>query len=208
MRIVFLLAFSVMLVSSAKAGIVLTIVNKSFDSDSGVQLIDVFARTSNPTTETTKSISADFTLSRGVFVENNNGFGFASGINPPASEKRTGIVGSAGMLAAGNIFGGSFFVFDSSDPKFAVLSLDLIADQPVTVTDQRLLQLTVNVNGLAPGNYGIDVAGGTNVVGGTFGFSITAVPEPGSLLLLSTVGIAIGGWYRVRRKVATAHKDL
>ncbi len=43
---------------------------------------------------------------------------------------------------------------------------------------------------------------GDNLLG-TYQFSvgqIAAVPEPGSILLLSTVGIALGGWYRVRRK--------
>ena len=208
MRIILLVACSLLMASSAKGGIVLTVVNKSFDQNSGRQLIDVFAKTNLATTESTKAISADFTLSRGLFVENNNGFGFATGNNPPATQKKTGIVGTAGTLAAGNIFGGSYFVFDTSDPTFAALSLDLISDQPVTTSNQLLLQLTVNVDGLAPGNYGIDVAGGANVVGGNFGFSIVAVPEPSSFLLLGSLGAAAGGWYRVRRKIATTRIKL
>lgn len=93
----------------------------------------------------------------------------------------------------------------------------------VLSTQQLLGTLTLSTVGATTGNYSITVdqlsaiqvngnfiSGGTNgaTFAGPIAYTITAVPEPGSLLLLSSLGIAVGGWYRVRQRRNSSHKDV
>ena len=129
--------------------------------------------------------------------------------------------GTAGRFTAGTF---DFLVGDpgqawdlSSTPGQAFSTADT-ANGTMTgmslSTSRRLGVLTLSTTGANAGNYsfsvnqlsaiqtnGFFISGGVNgaTFAGPVAYTITAVPEPGSLLLLSSLGTAAGCWIRLRR---------
>ena len=80
--------------------------------------------------------------------------------------------------------------------------------------------IRLDVTGVAAGTYQLSFEAGTSAVltslnqnipnVTTIGssFTITGVPEPGSLLLISSLGIAASGWYRIHQKRKSSHSDV
>ena len=116
-----------------------------------------------------------------------------------------GTFGGLGFLGNGNIaLGGSSFDRDPGLANTGYLNINFNASQNVS-TLTPLATLLVNTTGLADGNYSITSTSGffglNKIADASGSFSIvTAVPEPSSMLLLSSLGIMVSGWYRVRRK--------
>ncbi len=184
--------------SFTRADIILTLGgNTSFSPDSGVVFLDVLAHST--TGESRTAFTADFSLSSGGFASNDNGFGDGGGFT------KTGQLGQATWIGAGNLQGTSFFVFDSGDPSLALVSLDFKNSQPFPTTDQLLLRLAINTTGLASGNYGITVNSNASSTTSLGPFTISAVPEPTSLAI-----IALGscGVLRYVRKRSRSKKTL
>jgi hypothetical protein len=164
--------------SQANAAIILTIGSGSFAQDSGVQFVDVFAR--SDAAELTDFLVADFNLGGASF-------------NSPAA----GTFGFAGAIGAGNLQGTSSFLVDGSDAtgRTSNLSLDFTAPQLFPNADTLIARLAINTNGAAAGTFNITganfatLAGVNTVNAGSFSI-ITAVPEPTSMAL---VGLVFGG---------------
>lgn len=209
MRGLILLLLVVLFPTTSQGALVLTFGSGNvFMQNSGVHTIDVFVRTNNATPEGSFGMSTDFTLSGGAFAPNDHGFAFSAAV-PAPGETKTGFIGLPGSFGVPNIDAGiTFFSFLSADPSSAVLSIAVNPQFSVPTTDILLARLTVNVNGLAVNNYSITAAsnaGGTGasaVVGASGSFTITAVPEPSSILGVSllAIGGCFYGWQRHQKK--------
>lgn len=180
------------LCSATQADIILTIGSGTFEQNSGIQSIDVNARTTAG--DELVGLTAFFQLQGGIFEE------------PP------GAFGQSGMIGSGNINAtGSTFSREPSDPMAANLSIEFIAPQPFPASDTLLARLDFDVNGLTPGNYQLSFlasfANGGNITTQNIngGFTITssaAVPEPGHAVVLLISGLSVFGGRRlmVRRQ--------
>ena len=176
---------SVLLASAGKADFILSIASGSaFQANSGIQSVDVFARSN--TSATGNTMAADFSLGGGAQ--------FAT---------TPGVFGEAGFVGAGNIDGmNSVFQVNPVDSSNAVLGIEFVSLQTAPATNTRIARLSINTANLAVGNYAININGtffGGNA--GTFtngSFAITSVPEPGSLL---TVALGFGGAWIGRRRL-------
>lgn len=175
MRILGMVLALVAFASQANADVILSIGSGTFAADSGLQTINIFARST--TAESTDFLVADFRIEAGT-------------LGTPA-----GTFGGAGFIGAGNLQGTSSFLRDAGDSRVGNLSLDFTALQALPTVDGLLATLSINTAGLAAGTYTIvgenfaTLAGNNNVSNGSFTI-ITAVPEPTSMALL---GIAAGG---------------
>lgn len=152
------------------AAIVLIVGSGTFAPDSGLQPIDILVR--SDAANTSLFLTADFQLSAGVF---------------PTT---AGVFGQAGMVGAGNIQDPPASQFVSAGNNSATLSLDFTNAQLFPATDTLLGRMFINTNGVATGTYNIQVTSfstqaSSNSVNGSF--TISTVPEPGSLCL---VGLA------------------
>jgi len=177
--------------SAASAAIVISVESgKVFFENSGVQQINLFV-TGAPSS--TDFLTSDIILSGGSFTFNDNGFSEAGLV-------KTGIFGQSGYLGHGNLQTTSFLVFDPSDDKLAVLGMDFTSLQNVPVGLSLLATLTINVNGLAPGDYSIgfnNLDSQVAVSGLAGSFAVTAIPEPSSIFVLScAVGMFATKRYR------------
>ncbi len=124
---------------------------------------------------------------------------------------------AAGALSA---FTSSQVLNLQTDQLIQVELLRADANAPISApfTNQLVAELLVDTTGVAAGAYQVDLANGSlgissNFLGGVGGaiattlnsgtLNVAAVPEPGSLLLLSIVGIAVVAhrWRAIRRAV-------
>ena len=187
--------------SSASAAVIFTFgAPQTFNTDSGVQSINVFANSTLGAGESAVSIGGDFVL------------GGAARFNSP----NAGTFGGAGFLGNGNIaLGGSSFDRDTNAgfENTGYLNINFNAAQQVGNAPTPLATLLVNTNGLAAGNYAITVTNGFFGLGtiadasSSFNIQVTAVPEPTSIALL---GVAIGGVFggRILRKRKAARANV
>jgi hypothetical protein len=194
MRSVFAVVLVCLFNSAASAEIVLSVESgKVFFENSGVHQINLFI-TGGPSS--TDFLTSDIILSAGAFAPNDNGFS-EQGL------EKTGIFGQDGYLGNGNLQATSFLVFAPSDSSSAVFGMDFISQQSVPLGPSLLATLTIDVNGLAPGNYSIDFdnLGAQGAISGLSGsFAVTAVPEPSSVLVLTcAVGLFASKRYRKRK---------
>jgi hypothetical protein len=189
--LIFLLAIGAALVSQGLADLQITTNSGSFLQDSGVQTLNVLA----------KSDAADELISLTVDIQLSDGdFAFVPGqYDVP------------GYIGAGNIdaFPSSDFQRDGTDFSLAYLSLDFNVAQLLPSTYGTLANLSFNVNGLAPGNYSINflypdaqaIGGPVNVQTFSGGFSIyAAVPEPSTGLTSVVLGLTALIKYRTPRR--------
>ncbi len=107
-------------------------------------------------------------------------------------------------LDASNVNASSTGVLDPIDARIAYLSLDFTAPQLLpTVTPGVLGTFNFDTNGLAPGTYNILLSAlasdSPNVVGTNGSFTITAIPEPSSILV---TGLGLGAIVFRRRRYA------
>jgi hypothetical protein len=191
MRILGLLLGLVVICSNASAEIIMTIGSGTFNAGAGPVSIDVFAR-STAGNESALAFIADFRLAtQGKFA------------NPP------GTFGGLGFIGAGNINGpSSSFTIDPADStnRTANLSLDFVSNQLFGSTDQRIATLSIDTTGVAAGTYNVlglnfdTGSGGAHRVNNG-SFTITAVPEPTSIALLSVVVGGLLGSRAMRRRM-------
>ncbi|MCY2977367.1 MAG: PEP-CTERM sorting domain-containing protein [Planctomycetota bacterium] len=190
MRILGLLLGLAVICSNANAEIIMTIGSGTISSGAGPISIDVFAR-STAGTESAFAFIADFRLAtQGKFS------------NPP------GTFGGLGFLGAGNINGpSSSFTIDAADStnRTANLSLDFVSSQLFGSTDQRIATLSIDTTGVGAGTYNIlglnfdTGSGGAHRVNNG-SFTVSAVPEPTSIALLSVVAVGVLGRKVLRRR--------
>ena len=190
MRILGLLLGFAVICSNANPAIIMTIGSGTFTAGAGPISIYVFER-STAGNESALAFIADFQLATsGTFS------------NPP------GTFGGLGFLGAGNINGAtSSLTIDAADltNRTANLSLDFVNNQLVGGTDQRIATLSINTTGVAAGTYNIlglnfdTGSGGAHQVNNG-SFTITAVPEPTSIALLSAVVCGLVGRRAMRRR--------
>jgi hypothetical protein len=186
-------------VNSLNAGIIVTApLLVKFQKDSGVNSFDIFARSTTPAapSDALSSLVVDVQIGNGVLNTPAGAFG-----GNTLGDPNPFLFSTAGVLNAASAL--------SRDSNVnASLSLDFNTSGVFTSTDQRLFRIDINVDGLAPGIYpvtflGVDPQslGGTPTGLGVNG-SFEVVPEPTSLMLLSTV--AMGGIFVRRRRSAVA----
>lgn len=161
-----------------------------------VVILDVIVK-AVPNSISKTSFTASFSLlDGGLFAPNDNGFGDGGGF------LRTGDFGKDGFIGYQNLQATSFFVADPDDPRFAEFSLDFTANELFPTEDRLLTRLTIDISGLQPGTFGIEVfSDHTQMQSFNLGsFTVSAVPEPSSMLLLfaSTGLIAIRGRRRLK----------
>lgn len=191
MRILGLLLGLAVICSNANAAIIMTIGSGAGNLGAGPISIDVFAR-STAGNESALAFVTDFQLAtQGKF-------------GAPV-----GTFGLAGFLGAGNINGAnSSLGLDPADAtnRTANFSLDFTANQLFGAADQRIATLNIDTTGVAAGTYAINGIGFDTGSGGAHtvfngSFTISAVPEPTSIALLSVV---VGGVFG--RRVLRARK--
>ena len=163
--------------SQANAAVILSFGTGTFEQNSGVQFVDVFARATAP--ETTSSFVADFTLGGARF-------------DSPVA----GTFGFAGSIGAGFLDPASSFTVDSIDPRVAYLNLDFATPQALPSVNTLIARLGIQTNAASLGTFNISAdnvatpAGLGSAAAGSFTI-ITAVPEPTSMAL---VGLVFGGF--------------
>ena len=179
-----LLAGFVMFASSANAAIVLSVVSPGAPVTAGT-LLNVNVLALGNAADSGIVTTADFSLSGGIFTGPNAGtFGL------------TGMIGNGNINAAG-----SSFLRDPGNSSLANLSIEFNTSQLFPAGDQLFATLAIDTTGLAGGTYNINITNADldgnpgTFSGGTF--TITAVPEPTSIL---TAGFGLVGlWYGRRR---------
>jgi hypothetical protein len=166
-----LFAFS----TASRADIIATVDNETFAQNSGVQTVNVVFRSTN-TTDTLFSFSTDFSLEAGIF------------------DTTPGTFGNPGDYGEGNIDEASEFLRDPEDLQSAVLTLEFNSAETMPIADATIARLAIDTTGVGPGTYAINIfnpftqdGDGVDIpstaVGGSF--TISAVPEPTSLAVLS-----------------------
>lgn len=173
----------------ARADVIVTVEpSLRFAQDSGMKQIDIFVRTTDASAVSHNSFTADFTLTGGAFVQHNNGF-------DDGGASRTGEIGLPGFIGSLNLQQTSFFIFDPSAPSFASLSLDFTTSQRIETVDVPIARLLVDINGLLPGDYEIQIdqihASGVLQGAGSALGSFTVVPEPTAFILVGVMGSCI-----------------
>lgn len=183
--------------ASATAAIVLSFgAPQTFNADSGVQQITVFASSTLGGGENIPTIGADFFLSRGTGtgtpVFNAPNAGLFGGTIVGGPDNGLARLGDGNINTTANA---SSFDRDTVDPSVGTLNLTFQnLNQAVTSAPTPLATLLINTNGLGTGSFNISAENGffgansIPTVSGTF--NITAVPEPTSIALLT---VAIGG---------------
>jgi hypothetical protein len=164
----------------AHAAIVLAIGSGSFAPNSGVQPIDILVRSDSG--DTSLFLTADFQLAAGVF---------------PAT---AGVFGQPGMVGSGNIQDPPASQFVSAGNNSATLSLDFTNAQLFPATNTLLGRMFIDTTGLAQGTYSIQVTSFATQVASSStngSFTITTVPEPGSLCLVGMASLWV--WRRSRK---------
>jgi hypothetical protein len=183
-----------MFVSLGSAAIIISFgAPPSFQTNSGIQSIPVFANSTLVGGEVGVGIAADFALGGGALFNTPN----------------AGTFGDPGFIGNGNInFGASSFDRDTTPGSFNIGSLNLTFQNfagSIPNTPTPLATLLVNTANLALANYPISVTNGFfgigSIANASGSFSITAVPEPSSILLCG-LGVA-GLWYQRRRSRMT-----
>lgn len=162
---------------TARADIVLIVGNATFIQNSGIQLLDVYARSA--TNDTTDFLTADFQLSAGVF---------------PTT---AGVFGDTNFIGQGNIDVASGFL--STGNNQATLSLDFTSPQSFPSLERLIAQLRINTSGIPIGNnYTVNVlnvASQATLNSGVAGAFSIVVPEPQSIYLFALAAIAMAvGW--------------
>ncbi len=179
----FWLATFSLLSQPLNAAIVLIVGSGTFATNSGLQPIDILV--SSNAGDTSLFLTADFQLSGAVF---------------PLS---AGEFGQPGMVGAGNIQAPPASQFVSAGNNSATLSLDFTNPQLFPAANTLLGRMFIDTTGVAIGTYSIQVTSFATQVASSStngSFTITAVPEPGSLCL---VGIASLWALHKRRKSQT-----
>jgi PEP-CTERM motif len=176
------LLLSSIVCQSTNAAIVLTAGSATFLQNTGIQAVDLLVRSN--AADTSLFLTADFQLSAGVF--------------PTAA----GSFNQAGMVGAGNIQAPPISQFVSAGNNSATLSLDFTNPQLFPAADAVLARMFIDTTGLGIGTYNILVTSiatqvASSSVNGTF--TITAVPEPSSLILIGVATLLSFG----RRKVSS-----
>jgi hypothetical protein len=173
--------------SIIRGDVIFSFMSVPFVENSGIQEITMLARSTSA--DSLISYIADFELLAGNFSLVPMSF------NGPS------------RLGSGNIDPASIAFRDTTDPKFAYLSVDFSSPQLFPNTFQPFATLNVNVHGLSPGNYQFRVnfaegnAGQIPVGTPTGSFTIVPIPEPSGAIMTSlAVGLVA---HRRRRKRAT-----
>ena len=202
MRLVSSVFFVIVISQFAHADVIdLTIESGlSFEQSSGIQFIDVFATwNGSQSAPFGDGFSADFLLSR---VGSGPAVAFSSEGPTSNDLTPTGRIGMPSSLGVTQLRITSALAFPVSDPSLAILNLNFLGSIQMPSTTTLVARLSVDTNTLAPGTFSIAAENpsfgtftGFNVSNG--GFSITAVPEPSSLLL--TAGVAVGTAFAVSK---------
>jgi hypothetical protein len=165
------------------AGIFLSSEQREFERDSGVQTLAIFARSDSA--DQIISFATDIRLGAGVFE------------TPPGTFMQSGQIGFGSTGSS---------LFTRSSDRLASLSLDFVIPsapnnaQLFPSSNSSLATIRFNVNGLVPGTYSVGfentdalaVGGNAVAIGSSAGsFRITAVPEPSSFLLFTSVSMII-----------------
>lgn len=181
----FLLSLCLMLAlsiycQSTQAAIVLTVGTANFQLNTGVQAVDFFVR--SDAADSTLFLTVDFELSSGVF--------------PTAA----GVFDQPGMVGFGNIQPPPGSQFVSSGNNSATLSLDFTNPQLFPAVDTVLARIFIDTTSFGIGTYGIRVTSVASQVdlsatsSGNGSFTISAVPEPGSLCLIGVAALVAFRW--------------
>ncbi len=171
------------LCSTAESAIILTVGNQTFQENSGIQLLDVYARTDSG--DTSDFLTADFELASGVFSVN------------------AALLGGPSFIGEGNIQNSSVAL--STGNNFATISIDFENAQSFPAVNTIIAQLRIDTTGVPIGNnYSVTIVQSaaqvptTNVAGS---FSVVAIPEPSSIALIAVA--TVGQLWRRRRALAS-----
>ena len=189
-RCLLAIAFSVAAAGSGNAALVLSVApGLSFVEGSGVQQINVFARSTTGLDAGTLSLGGFFTFdtaTAGNFVD-------ALVNGPPLSGFTSGPFNFSSAATLANINGaGTTSAIDPGNSRSALVSIDYTSAQLFTTTPSLLGSFSFDVGTLAVGNYNIVIDGvfatGPDVENSFGTLSITAIPEPSSVAFLATLG--------------------
>jgi len=169
------------LVGSAQGAIVLSMESGIFSSESGVRSLRISARTD--ANDVLTAFVTDVTLQAGNFAD------------------PVGTFMQAGQIGAGST-GVSSFTRSSATEASLSLDFNMLSnppnfDQPFPATNGELATIVFDINGLQPGTYSINFSNSfaidaqanfIDVFENSGSFTVTAVPEPSSMLLLGVTG--------------------
>ncbi len=189
----------VALSSTCLADYIVTVDTQSYAQSSGIKNLSIFASSNNVANDAAFGMSVDFQI---------------TGAGSPSFPSVAGTYGQPGMIGAGNIFGGSSFNNGGVGfPSIANLNLQFNAAQPIPGAPTPLAAFTIDTSTFAPGTYtitpfsaAVDAATPSGQAftlnGGSF--TITAVPEPSSMVMLALPLCAIAFRRRSRLHQAVA----
>lgn len=181
---------------------------RTFEADTGIQQITVFANSTIGAGENIPTIGADFFLTAGsgtgTPVFNAPNAGLFGGTISGGPENGLTRLGDGNINTTANA---SSFDRDTVDPSVGTLNLTFQnLNQTVSNAPTPLATLLINTAGLGAGTFNISVqngfAGANNIPIANGQFIITAVPEPTSMALLGVVIGGVAGRRFFRRKKA------
>jgi len=158
--------------------------------------LNVFARREFVNDPDLVSLTADFNLPAGVSFN-----------STPGTFGQSGTIGS-GAIAPAPVSG---FERNSSNTRVASLSLDFLSAQTIPLCDTRLATLSIDPTGLVIGPYFViflatEANADTVLNSGVAGsFTITAVPELSTMLLIASASVISVIRHR-RHRVALAQR--
>ncbi len=176
----------------------------SFVEGSGVQQVGIFTSGSPAAQAVNAAITVDFVnLSPGT----GGAWNFLPGPNGAGSFGQSGWLGSGGALGTlSTTPGASSFTLAAG---LGQLSLDFALGTSIPTTGAQIATINVNTSALGVGTYNIGIRtaevdntvqfGNVNTPTAIGSFSITAVPEPSSMVLMGLSVAGFGAYARFRK---------
>ena len=176
--------------TTAKSEFILSVDTKTFVQGTGTQLLSIFLTTSDAApNDFLSDLTAIFTIDQ-------------SGEFLPVA----GTFSNPGMVAAGNIQPGSTFSNQSGAgfPEVSILNIQFSANQTFN-PGGVLAAFYIDTNAFAVGTYQIEAFSMTSnpspaITLSDGSFTITAVPEPSSLVLVGLAAAGGVGYFRRRQR--------
>ena len=175
--------------TTAKSEFILSVGTDTFVQGTGTRLLSIFLATSDSApNDVLSDLTVQFAISQGEF------------------QQVAGTFSAPGMVATGNTQPGSTFSNQSIAglPQISILNIQFNGNQTFN-PGGVLAAFFIDANALAVGKYDIEVLNVDSTPGRTItlsdgSFTITAVPEPSSLVLVGLAAAGGVGYFRRRQR--------